>query len=253
MLKFIVNNLEDVEEALRPLYKVAADGKFHLQTEADPDAKKKVDEFRDNNVKLMKELDEMKKKYGNIDPEKVKELEKMQQDIDDKKMLDVKGVDELVAQKTERMRQDYEDQIAELKKTIDAKSTELNKTAERLSEVLIDGEITKAATAIGGVRPGAMEDIIARGRRVWRLEEGKPVPKEGDKILYGKDAKEIMTFDEWARVLATSAPFLFEPSSGGGAGGAGGAGGGSKKFGGRDLSKIPAQERLRMIHADVAE
>lgn len=246
MLKLIVDKLEDVEEPFRTLYKKAADGKFHLQAEADTSHKKKVDEFRQNNIDLMKELNEIKKKYGDLDPEKAKEWEAKIQELEDKKMLDAGQVDELVEQKVGRMRETYENQITELKKSVDAKNTELGQTSERLSKVLIDGEITKAVTKIGGVKAGAMEDIIARGRRVWQLEEGKPIPKEGDKILYGKDAKETMTFDEWAEVLSTTAPFLFEPSSGGGAGG----GGESKKYGGQDLSKIPAQERLRMIHGE---
>ena len=91
-----------------------------------------------------------------------------------------------------------------------------------------------------------MGDILARGRKVWHLDEtGNPVPKENDKILYGKDGKAPMTFDEWAIVQMEVASFLFEPSTGGGGGdGRGGAGG----KGATDWSKVPASERLKMIH-----
>jgi hypothetical protein len=183
-----------------------------------------------------------------MDPEKFKEMQKRIQELDDKKMIDAGKIDELVAQKVERMKETYENQIKEMKKALEKKDGELKQTHSRLSEVLIDSEITKAVTAVGGVRKDAMQDIVSRGKRVWRLEDGKPVPKEGDKILYGKDGKEMMTFGEWAQVLFETAPFLFEASSGGGAGGAGGAGG-IRKSDREEMAKLPPTERLKRIHA----
>ncbi|MDD2679510.1 MAG: hypothetical protein PHO03_01730 [Candidatus Omnitrophica bacterium] len=249
MLKLVVEKIEDVEEKYRDLYKRADDGKFHLDAEADPESKKKVDEFRENNVKLMKEKEDLQKKidsYG-ADPEKVKEWQKKVQAIEDKQMIEAGKIDELVEQKVQRMRQEYENQIKALQDAVDIKNQEVSKTNNRLSEVLIDSEITKAVA--GKVRAGAMADILSRGRRVWHLDEnGQPVPKENDKILYGKDGKQQMTFEEWAIVQMEVAPFLFEPSAGGGSNdGRGGAAG----KGAIDYSKIPASERLKMIHGEV--
>lgn len=246
MLKWKIDKLEDVEEALCDQYKLAGDGKYYLQTEEDEEGKKKITEFRDNNIKLLKETEELKKQLEKMgDPKQIEEMKKKIQLIEDKKMIEAGKLDELVNQKVERMRTDFESQLKALKDAVDAKDSELGKTNSRLSEVLIDSEITKAVTAVGGVRKDAMQDIIARGKRVWRLEDGKPVPKEGDKLLFGKDGKNQMTFEEWAAVLAETAPFLFESSGGSGAGGAGGQ---KPNLGKVDLSKIPAGERLRMIH-----
>jgi len=247
-LKLMVAKLEEVEEVFRSLYKVGGDGKFYLQTEEDVEGKKKLDEFRNNNIALMKQKEELEAKLKDIgDPAQIAEMKKKLQLIEDKKMIEAGKIDELVAQKVERMRADFESQLSALKKAVDDKDVALTKTNERLSEVLIDSEITKAVTAVGGVRKDAMQDIIARGKRVWRLEEGKPVPKEGDRLLFGKDGKNPMTFDEWATILAESAPFLFESS--GGSGGAGNAG--NKGVQGKlDLSKVPPGERLRMIHGE---
>lgn len=248
-LKFVIAKLEEVAEALRGEYKKGADGNFYLQTEEDSEATKKVKEFRENNIALtnkQKELEaqiEEMKKLGT--PEQIAEMKKKLQLIEDKKMIEAGKLDELVAQKVERMRQDYENQIVALKKAVDDKDVLLTKTNDRLSEVLIDSEITKAVTAVGGVRKDAMQDIIARGKRVWRLEDGKPVPKEGDKLLFGKDGKNAMTFDEWAAILFEQAPFLFEGSGGSGGGGNNNQ---QKNLGKIDLSKVPPGERLRMIH-----
>ncbi|MDD5053427.1 MAG: hypothetical protein PHO27_11900 [Sulfuricurvum sp.] len=247
MLKLIVDKIEDVEEKFRELYKRADDGKFHLDAESDPETKKKVDEFRENNIKLMKEKEDLEKKileYG-ADPAKVKEWQKKVQAIEDKQMIEAGKIDELVEQKVQRMRQEYENQIKALQDAVDVKNQEVSKTHSRLSEVLIDSEITKAVA--GKVRAGAMADILSRGRRVWKLDEnGNPIPKENDKVLYGKDGKAQMTFEEWAIVQMEVAPFLFEPSTGGGGVG-GGAGAGKGSI---DYSKIPASERLKMLHGD---
>ena len=240
-------DFEKLDDGLKPLYKMSGDGKYHLDAEEDGDGKKKLNEFRETNIKVMKELDEYKNKYKDIDLDKYKEMSKKFQELEDKKLIDAGKIDELVEQKVERMKATYENQIAELKKSHDKKDKEILDTKARLSEVLIDSEITKAVNAVGGVRKEAMQDIISRGKRVWRLEDGKPVPKDGDKILYGKDGKEQMTFTEWAQVLFEQAPFLFEPSGGGGAGGAGGAGGRGKADK-EEISKLPPQERLKRIH-----
>lgn len=246
-LKLVVAKIEDVDEAFRSLYKQGGDGKFYLQTEEDEEGKKKLQEFRDNNIKLMREKEDLEKKLKDIgDPAQIAEMRKKIEQIEDKKLIEAGKLDELVAQKVERMRADFESQLEALKKANDTKQTDLEKTNARLSEVLIDSEITKAVTAVGGVRKDAMQDIIARGKRVWRLEDGKPVPKEGDKLLFGKDGKNPMTFDEWALILSQTAPFLFESSSGTGAAGAQNAG--ARNAGKEDLSKIPAAARLGILH-----
>jgi len=250
-LKYVVTKEEydKLEDNIKPFYKQGADGKWVLDAEEDSASAAKLKEFRENNIKLMNEAKTLKEqidKYGDTNPEKLAEMKKKLQEIDDKKLIEAGKLDELVAQKTERMRIDFENQIKAQKKAYDDKVSELDKTNARLSEVLIDSEITKAVTAIGGVRKDAMQDIIARGKRIWRLEDGKPVPKDGDRILFSKDGKEQMSFDEWAQVLLETAPFLFESSSGGGANG----GDKDKKKTGvnQALKDLPASERLTRIH-----
>jgi hypothetical protein len=248
-LKLVIAKLEDVDEASRALYKMGGDGKYHLDTEEDEATKAKIKEFRDNNVKLMKEKEELEKKLKDIgDPAEIEKMKKKIQAIDDKQMIEAGKIDELVAQKVERMKADYENQLSVMKQALEKKDLELLKINDRLSEVLIDSEITRAVNAVGGVRKEALQDLIARGKRVWKLEDGKPIPKEGDKILYGKDGKSILTFDEWAQIQHETAPFLFEPSSGSGASGAGAGNKGAVKPEKEAIAKMPPQERLKHIH-----
>lgn len=249
-LKLKVAKLDEVEEQFRALYKMAGDGNFYLDAEEDEDHKTKLKEFRDNNVKLMKEKEELEKRLKDIgDPDEISKMKKRIQDIDDKQMIEAGKLDELVNQKVERMKADFESQLNAMKLALENKDKDLYNLNTRLSEVLIDSEITKAVTAIGSVRKDAMQDVISRGKRVWSLEDGKPTPKEGDKVLYGKDGKSILTFDEWAEILFQTAPFLFDPSSGSGAAGGSRDAAANRTQSEREaLAKLPPQERLKMIH-----
>ena len=253
MLKLVIAKLEEVAEGLRDLYKMGGDGKYHLETEEDADAKARLAEFRENNIKLMKERDELEGKLKGLgDPKEIEAMRKKIQAIDDKQLLAAGEIDKLVEQKTERMKADYENRIQALEKVIEQNKTDLAKTTDHLSSVLIDSEITRAVTATGIPRKGALQDLLARGKRVFKLVEGKPTPMEGDKVLYGKDAKAPLTFDEWAAIQLELSPYLFEASAGGGS--AGGAGG--KKIGESEkeaLAKLPPQERLKQIHGAAAK
>ncbi len=250
---------DGLPDAIKALYSVAGDGNFHLQVEEDEGAKTKLDEFRTNNIALLKEKEQLEKKLQSMgDPAEIEKMKKKLQEIDDKQMIEAGKLDELLAQRTDRMRTDYENQINQLKGALDERDKKLGATNQRLSEVLIDGEITRAVNDVGVVRKDAIIDVIARGRRTWTLDEsGNPVPQENGKLLYGTDGKGPLTFKEWAQALVTQAPFLFEASGGGGA--AGGAdrtkigGGFNTKPSAEQMSKMPASERLKWAHENPAK
>lgn len=247
-LKLVLENLDGLSDEMKTLYKQGGDGKFHLQTEEDQGMKAKIDEFRNNNIALMKEKEELEKKLSKLgDPDEITKMKKRLQDIDDQKLIEAGKLEEVVQQRTERMRADFENQVAQLTAALNERDQKLTATNQRLSEVLIDGEITKAVNSVGVVRKEAIRDILSRGRETWKLEEGVPVPKEGDRLLYGIDGKAPLTFEEWAKALITSAPFLFEGSAGGGANGGANQGGAGFK-GNVDLAKLPPSERLKYAH-----
>ena len=190
-LKITKDELSNLDDNIKTLYKIGNDGMYHLDTEEDVETKKKIAEFRENNIKLMKEKEEYEKKYKDIDPDKYKEYMKKMQDLEDKKLIEGGKIDELVNQKVERMKKTYENQIEEMKKALNNKDLELSKTNERLLEAFLESEIAKSVTSIGSVRKGAIEDIMARSKKIWKLDNGKPVPKDGDKILYGMDKNTL--------------------------------------------------------------
>lgn len=233
-LKATLKSLDSLPEDLHDLY-TEVDGEFVLNVE-DGDFKKRLSEFRNNNIDMAKKLEAAQeqitqlaaavKQFEGLDPKLARDaLDKMRAN-EDKKLLDEGKIEELIAQRTERMRQDHLTQVDALSKKLEAASGEAKTFKSRLYDHMIDSSLQTAVTGVAAVRPGAMRDILARGRSLWRLEDnGDLVPRneKGD-ILYGKDGTRPMTMDEWSQGLLQEAPYLFEGSAGGGSRGNAGDG-----------------------------
>jgi hypothetical protein len=223
----VVNSLDNVPEPLREAYVQAADGKYHLDLDGlPPNAvdKGKLDEFRNNNVALLKQLDEFKAKYGNVDMDEYNRIKEEQQKLKDKQLIDAGKIDELLAQRTEAMRNDFEAQRAKLLENSTLYQTEAEKAKSRLGEVLVETEVMKNVGAVGVLRMGASFDVLQRAKTVWKVVDGQLKAMEGDTPIYGKDGKNPLTVAEWCHGLAETASYLFESSSG--SGGKGGKGNG---------------------------
>ena len=97
---------EQLVEPLKEYYKQEGEG-YVLEY----DGAEKVREFRSNNIKYMKELKSAQEKLAaleGIDPEEVERVKLELQEIKDKKLLEEGNLEELLAQRTERMRQDFD-------------------------------------------------------------------------------------------------------------------------------------------------
>ena len=237
-LRAVVKNLADVDEALRSLYTQVGD-EYVLDVD-DKDFKTRLGEFRENNIELNNKLkaateqagsvEELKKQleqFEGLDPAAAKEAMEKMTNIEEQKLLDAGQLEEVLAQRTERMRADYEGKINALQKSLDGTTTERDTLHGQLSSVVIDNSLQQAVAGVASIRKGAMQDVLARGRSVWKLDEqGNPVPYGSDgNTLYGKDPQKVLSMDEWAQSLMAEAPYLFEPNSGGGSPGNKGGGG----------------------------
>lgn len=220
-IKAVVDDINAVPEVLRGFY-AEQDGKFTLTVDGLV-PKARLDEFRTNNITLAQERDALRQQFDGIDPAVARELLAKAQAEKDKKLIDAGKVDELVAQRVDAMRKDFESQLT-------GETTKSQKLQSQLENLLIDGAIRDAA-AKAGVRASAVEDVLLRGRTVFKLVDGKAVPMQGDQPIFGKTG-DAMGMDEWVAGLTTNAPHLFEPNRGGGAaGGSSTAGIGGKRIG----------------------
>lgn len=224
MLKSFVKSLDGVDEKFRDLYE-KTEGGFLLQVE-DKDYKSKLDEFRSNNINLnnqIKQLTTTAEKFKDVDPEKYAEMHAQLDELKDKKLMDEGKVDELIEQRTERMRQETANQISTLTKAKETAESNATKLQTQLHGIAVNDGITKTVGDIAVVRQGAMTDILSRAGSVWAVSEkgGLEAKDSEGNIIYGKDGKDPLTPKEWVEDLHKEAPFLFEPNKGGGAPGSG--------------------------------
>ncbi len=268
-LKAILKSIDEVDEGFRSLYTKVGD-EFVLDVD-DGAYKAKISQFRDNNIDLAKKLEaagataaqvqELTEKLGAFkgidDPDAAREALKQLQDLEDDKLISAGKLDEVLAQRTERMKADFDGQIDALTKDRDTYQTSASNYKAQLSEVVIDNGLQRAVTGVASVRSGAMRDILSRGRDTWALDEsGSPVPTGPDKkTMFGKDGKSPLSMEEWAQDLVQTAPYLFEGSAGGGAQGSSGRGNGSEKtivYGDQDAMNANI-ERIASGEVSIAE
>lgn len=197
MIKLIISDLSEVAESHRNLYRPRGDGApgYILDVEGGVVARSVHDEFRANNVALLKRL----KDASDTDPEAVAQIraenEKLKTDLTAAR----KGASA-----------DAEARIAAMEKTSAG-------FRQRLENVLIDQQVARIAVEVGA-HPTALDDISTRVRSRFRLgDDGQPVAVDasGNRI-FGDDGKPLGV-EGAVRQLTAQAPHLFRSSSGGGA------------------------------------
>lgn len=241
MLKKRIKALEDVDEALRSLYKKDGDG-YVLdmeQEEGDDSGDEepgRVKEFRDKNITLLKEkkrLEEALKQFEGLDPDVVKTLRQQAEEAKEKEIQDLlkKGkVDDVVQRKLAAREAEFKKQIDAVNSQMGEKDKTIGSLRGQLQGLLVDSGVTKAIEAAGlKPRVGAMEDIMTRARSVWKInDDGQMVALDakGEPRYSSTKAGDPLTLKEYVtKDLLESAGHLFEAATGGGA--AGGKGGGT--------------------------
>ena len=203
-LKFIVDDINTVNEPQRGLYEQIEGGKYRLNVEgAVP--REKLDEFRNNNIDLMNKLETFK----GIDPKKYTELLGLEQRVTDKQLVDSGKIEEVVATRIATLKQEHETTVADLTQRLDVSN-------KQLESLVIDSAVRVKALE-SGVLPTAVDDVMLRARTTFKIVDGKAVPYHEGKPVYGKDGVNTMGVDEWITTLSKNAPHLFGQTKGGGA------------------------------------
>jgi hypothetical protein len=236
-IKGFVQDLEDVSEVLRPFYKQLEDGSYELEVEGKVSGAK-LAEFRNTNTDLMRKVTEKDTKlaaYEAIldDPAKLadeyKSLKGVAKRVADNELVEKKGLEEAVLQRTSEMRATFEGQVKALQDRLGSVETERDAAAQRYTRSVIDRAISDAALA-GGVQPHALPDVLNRSRDAgWALnEQGKLIQTVNGVMSFGADGASPLTPKEWVNgALKDTAPHFFATPHGLNA--VGGTGGGGSK------------------------
>lgn len=237
-LQAVLKSLEGLHDELKKHY-VQKGEEYHLDLEGGLVPKAKLEEFRDNNHTLENKLKDLEKKFEGLDPEKYRELVKIEEQLRAKKLVDAGKIDELVAERVKELKAEHEKKEKEL--------TGKNETLTRSLEVeKIDNGIMAAATK-AGVRDTAIPDVLNRLRSVFKLVDGKvqPVGPDG-KTIWGKDGVTPQTMEEAIAGLSTTAAHLFTPSNGTGAGGSGGVKNGVRQVSRAEYDKMSPTDQAKV-------
>lgn len=235
-LKPILEKLDDLPKEFHALYE-KSDAGYVLTGIEDKDYTSKITEFRENNIKLTKEMEKLKKdmeKYKGVDLDKYnKALESYNkaEGDEERKLLEAGKFDEVVTRRTSAMKADFDNQIKAKDAAVKAKDSEVSTLRNKLGSLLIDREIQVAISKTGAkLRPSALEDVLARARNTWKInEKGEMHPTDpSGETRFGKDGNPL-TMDEYANSLLETATHLFEGGKGGGAAGSQGSSGSGKR------------------------
>ena len=162
-LKTVVESLDAVPEALREHY-VEENGSFVLAH----DGNDRIKEFRENNISLKKQAEELQtklKNYDGVDPEKYRELTELERQKRDKELIEKGDVETLLNERLASERTTYQKQL-------DAINTELTKTRGELVATKVTDTL-KTAAANAGVRPEAMDDVVRLASGNWNCAKGR--------------------------------------------------------------------------------
>jgi len=250
-LKYKCKTKDEIPAEHLPLY-AERDGAWVLDVDGAVE-KSKLDEFRNTNVSLIKERDDLKKRYEGIDPDAVKALADEKRQLEEAQQLKAGEVEKVVENRIKGVKADLEMQITNL-------STERDALTSRLTSIQIDQGVLTVATK-RGLRPTAIPDITARARSIFRLVNGVPTAFEpdGKTLRYGKDGLTPMTLEEWVDAQVSEAPHLFESNAGGGAASNASGGGASARPNGslrnpfrRDSWNLTEQMKLQKSDPQLA-
>jgi len=223
-LAYEVNDINTIPEALRSQYK--QDGAVFRLDVSGVVPTTRLEEFRNNNIRLQQEIE----KFKGVDPAKYAELQEQARKLAEGELIKKGDVDGLVNLRVGEMKKTYETQVQEL-------TGKLSSADQNLARLLIDN-VVKSEGLKAGVLPTAMDDLALRAGATFSIQNGVPVMKDAQgNVVYGKDGTTPKSIAEFVGDLRKNAPHLFQGFNGSGAGGGGGRGGPV------DMSKMtPAQK-----------
>ena len=203
--------LDQMPEALREFYVESSEsGKFDLAT----DQSDRIREFRENNITLTQQVRERE-----ADLQKAKsELDGAKGEVQkrfEKELLSEGKIDELLAQRTEAMRQSYEEKLGEI--------TRSHSEAEKTLDVhIVENQIRDAAIKAQAKNDRAGDHIIRAVRPHVQRDGTQAVRVDGSgNTVMAEDGKTPQGILDLVAEMKISDAFLFAESSGSGANGGG--------------------------------
>lgn len=176
------------------------------------------EQFRNNNIALKKEREDIEKKFADVDLEEYKKLKSTAELFKDGKLIKADDLEGVVATRLQKFTAEHTTALTAVQQRAEA-------AEKQVATYMIDGELQKAGAA-AGIRKEAIEDLMLRGRGAFAIQDGKVVCTLQGAAAFGVSGQPL-TIEEYVAGLTKSAPHFFEPSSGSGAASQQGGGAGA--------------------------
>jgi hypothetical protein len=253
MAEIFFDTIEQLPEELQSEAKKNADGKIVINLVP----KARVDEFREKNIALSKDNETFTariakfSKFVGEDEDKfideLSDLRKTKQLVEDGKLSESGKIEEILAERTKKMRENHEEELRRLATDASEWKKNFGDVTEQLKGVQVDNYIRSAIhDPKSGARPEAESHILLEAKKVFKIDGDKIIPKNGDSTIYGADGASPMSPIEWMKQLQKQMPYLFRESNGGGANGGQLTGYGNMTK--DDLMKLSPQQRLELAN-----
>lgn len=234
-------DVDALPEAMRGLY-IERDGQFVIDLDGGvvpgselAHANSRLAEFRDNNIKLQKQVAELtplqqelttiKKTYEGIDPAKAREAVEKLEKLEKK---GVKGEDDLmkaIEAAILPIRTALEGQVTQLSTKLTEAEQKAQEQAQALTIKEFEGNVTAAAIR-AGVDEKMLPHFVRHARETYKLENGQFVPKNGTTTIFShKRPTEPMPLEEFIEAQQAEAPGFFKQNKGGNSSQSGAQGG----------------------------
>ena len=239
----VVEKLEEVPEPARQFY-VQKDGKFHVDLSAAPagfvpatelaSANGKVVEFRDNNVKLLQEIEPLRKlktELGDVDPKTAKEAVTELKTLKEKGVAKPDDINVLVTSAVQAAVKPLQEQLTQATQATAAER-------KRADDALLRSVVGEKFQKVGGIA-SAVDFIVGKAADAFEVKDGTVVAKANK--FSPKNPSSPLSVEEWLDTATKDHDFAFKASTGAGAQPAGGGGGARP---GQVVLKNPTPQQL---------
>jgi hypothetical protein len=248
------DTLDAVPEGLKEFAKTDdASGKVTVNVVANV----KLDEFRDRNIEMARKLEQLEpamERYKNLVGENPDEfqtellaLRDTNKRVKDGELKTNDEIEQAIQDRIKAIRDGYEDNAKALRTEATTFKQRSDALALELDRTKIAGEVTSAVISPdSGVRPEALPDVLTRAYSLFKVEDGRLIPKQGEATIFGANGADPMTPAEWLVKLRDQAPHYFKGNNGGGA-----AGGKDEKLGGftsAQIAQMSPQQKLELAN-----
>lgn len=185
--------------------------KTFTQADLDKAIAEQVAGLKNKNSELIgkeKELKAQLARFEGIDPDSVRAILKNFADQEEAQLIAQGKIDDVLAKRTQRMKNDYDKTVSKLQGDLDEKNRRLTKFADRALSASV-----REVGANLSIHPSAFDDALLRAKSVFEIDdEGNAIAKDG---VFGKDGKPL-TLLEWFDSMKETAPHWFPAPTGGG-------------------------------------